>query len=101
VAGTFEIDDLGVWRRVLTDYDAQAIYIVGDGYGRSFDTTAPAEVRIEFETTAGGLELTWSSGTLESSDRVDSGYSTVAGASSPFTVAPGTTGNRFYRVRVQ
>jgi hypothetical protein len=100
VAGTFEMDDLGVWRRLLNHYEAQAIYVVGDGYGRSFDTTAPAEVRIQIQTTAGGLELRWSNGTLESSDRVDGGYSAVAGAASPFTVVPGT-GNRFYRVRVQ
>jgi hypothetical protein len=94
------MDDLGVWRRLLNHYEAQAIYVVGDGYGRSFDTTAPAEVRIQIQTTAGGLELRWSNGTLESSDRVDGGYSAVAGAASPFTVVPGT-GNRFYRVRVQ
>jgi hypothetical protein len=100
VAGTFEMDDLGVWRRLLNHYEAQAIYVVGNGYGRSFDTTAPPEVRIQIEATASGVELRWSNGTLESSERVDGGYSTVLGAASPFTVTP-ATGNRFYRVKVQ
>ena len=32
---------------MLTEYDAQAIYIVGQNYGRSFDTDAPPEVRLQ------------------------------------------------------
>ncbi len=98
-AGVFEMDDLGVWRGVLTVYDAEAIYIVGQGYGRSFDTEAPPEIQVQIQKTAAGVQILWPSGTLESSDRVDGGWGTVSGAAPPsYSVEP-ATGNRFYRVK--
>ena len=36
--GGFAIDDLGIWRRALTDIEARSIYIAGQTYGKSFDT---------------------------------------------------------------
>lgn len=99
--GVFDMDDLGVWRRVLTEYDAQAIYIVGKNYGRSFDTTAPAEVTMQIQKTANGVSIQWTAGTLEASDRVDGGYQTVAGATAPSHKVEPALGARFYRVRVQ
>jgi hypothetical protein len=44
--------------------------------------------------------LQWSSGTLEASDNVASGYTTVTNATSPHVVNP-TDPRKFYRVRVQ
>ena len=99
-AGSASIDDIGVWRRALSSYEAYAIYYVGATLGKSFDTPAAPEVRIEIQPISGGIELRWSSGTLESSDRADGGYTTVPGASSPHPVTP-ATGNKFYRIRVQ
>lgn len=101
VAGTMDMDDLGIWRRVLTEYEAQSIYLVGSKYGRSFDSIGPVEVRVEIQSTAGGVRLTWTSGTLQSSDNVAGGYTTVAGATSPYVVQPGATGSKFYRVLVE
>ncbi len=102
VAGLFEMDDLGFWRRTLTDYEAQAIYIVGQNHGRSFDTVAPAEVRLTVTRTGNSITIGWSAGTLETSSSVAGGWSTVQGASAPtytITLDPASP-PAFYRVRV-
>lgn len=98
--GVFEIDDLGVWRSVLTDYDAQAIYIVGQDYGRSFDTTAPVEVTMQIQKTANGVEIQWSNGTLESADSVTGPWSTVNGANPPSLAVTPSGAAKFYRVKL-
>jgi len=101
VGGTFEMDDLGIWRKVLTQYDAQAIYLVGQDYGRSFDVEGPAEVLLTAERSGVDLVLSWAQGTLEQADALRGTYNPVPGASAPtHTVTPGP-GNTFYRVRVR
>ena len=99
-SGSFDMDDLGIWRRTLNHYEAQAVYLVGQNYARSFDTTAVPGVKVTIQRTANGVELSWPSGTLEASDQVGTGYATVAGAVSPFKVEP-ANGRKFYRVKVQ
>lgn len=46
----------------------------------------------------GDVVITWSSGTLQSSDTLGGTYAPVAGASSPYTVPAGTT-VRFYKIQ--
>jgi hypothetical protein len=99
VAGDFQMDDLGIWRRVLTDYDAQAIYVVGQNYGRSFDTDAPPELRVEIERTANGALIKWSSGTLEAADSVGGPWNAVAGATPPTYNVTTSSAAKFYRAR--
>ncbi len=99
VAGSFEMDDLGIWRRELTEYDAQAIYVVGSRHGRSFDTTGPAEIRLGIAQTGSTLTLTWTSGTLEAADTVNGTYTAVSGASAPSFTTSATGSAKFYRVR--
>jgi len=102
VDGSASFDDVGIWRRTLTDYEAQSIYIVGNQYGRSFDTVAPPSVTLSIQVTGSSLTLQWPSGTLESSDHADGGYATVSGANPPsYTTTLTTSGSRFYRVKVQ
>lgn len=98
--GVFTIDDIGIWRRVLTDYDAQAIYVVGQR-GLSFDTTAPPEVTLRVKKVGSDIVIEWSTGTLEYADNVQGPWSSVPDAIAPsVTVAPSSTA-RFYRVKVQ
>ncbi|MHC1762971.1 MAG: LamG-like jellyroll fold domain-containing protein [Verrucomicrobiia bacterium] len=101
VSGSLELDDLGVWRRALSKYDAEAIYVVGNGYGRSFDTEGPATVTLAWEASASGLVLTWSAGTLESADTLAGPWTAVTGASAPTYTAPLSGTGKFFRVRVQ
>ena len=97
----FDLDDLGIWRKALTDIDARSIYFAGQS-GHSFDTPAPPSVTLAISKTAGNLQIQWSSGTLESSDRVDGGFGIVPGASAPsYTVPLPVSGSRYYRVKVQ
>ena len=95
--GTFDLDDLGVWRRALTPTEAAAIYMVGQ-QNVSFDTFGP--VLLTIRTAGNDLELAWQTGTLLSSTTgVQGTYSPVPGASAPYyRVAPGPTPT-FYRVR--
>ncbi|HVV70606.1 MAG TPA: LamG domain-containing protein, partial [Verrucomicrobiae bacterium] len=98
VDGTFQMDDLGMWRRPLTYYDAQAIYILGREYGSSFDSYGP--VVLVQTPTASGLQLTWQAGTLLESDTMDGPWTPVPGATAPvYIVTPGA-GDKFYRVKL-
>jgi hypothetical protein len=97
---TFDLDDLGIWRGVLTAYDALAIYNAAQSSGHSFDVYGP--VKVDIAPAGAGLIVAWQAGTLESSDDLGnpSGWTPVAGATAPnYTVAPGT-GKKFYRVRL-
>jgi hypothetical protein len=98
--GLFTMDDLGIWRRVLNDYEAEAIYVVGQNYGRSFDTTAPPAVTMQIQLTANGVVISWSSGTLESADNVAGPWSTVTGANPPSVTVSPAGGAKFYRVKL-
>ncbi len=100
VAGDFQMDDLGIWRRVLTQYDAEAIYLVGQQHGRSFDTDAPAEVRVEIQRVPNGARIQWSSGTLESADTVLGPWTTVPGANAPSHDITPTGPAKLYRVKL-
>jgi hypothetical protein len=94
-AGTLEIDDLGVWRRTLTPYEAYSIYYVGQTYGRSFNALAP--VQLEIQPTPTGVALIWQAGTLLEAPTVNGPWTPVPGATAPYyTVTPGA-GNKFYR----
>jgi hypothetical protein len=91
-------DDISIGRRALSPTEAESIYLVGQNYGRTFDTYGP--VALALKPTIGGFDLIWHTGNLLSSDTVNGAYLPVVGASAPyFHVTPATTGNKFYRVQ--
>ena len=97
VDGTFGIDDVGIWRRALDPYDAQAIYHLGINT-QSFDTYGP--VTLLQLPVEGGFQLIWQAGTLLQSDSIDGQWVPVPGAPPPiYMVQPGQ-GNQFYRVQL-
>ena len=98
-AGAFSLDDLGVWRRALTDYEARSIYIVGSGYGRSFDVQAPPSVTLMVSTDGTSVTIGWSNGTLQSSPSPAGPWTNVAGATAPkYTFTPSANSSAlFYR----
>jgi hypothetical protein len=99
--GSADLDDVGMWRRALTAYEAQSIYYVGQTYGKSFDTYGPVSLGIS--RSGASLELIWQAGTLLESDDVNKPmnlWTPVAGASAPYyKVTPGPV-RKFYRVRL-
>ncbi|HEY9171752.1 MAG TPA: hypothetical protein VI136_05655 [Verrucomicrobiae bacterium] len=62
----------------------------------------PANVIVKASlNTAGQVVIEWSAGTLESSAEVGGTYTTVTGATSPYTVNPADAPRQYFRVRVQ
>jgi len=95
-AGTYDIDDLGVWRKALTPLEAASIYIAGVSNKLSY-VNAP----ITFSMHKGAnntITLTWNYGTLVSSTNVVGPYTPVAGAVSPYTTTA-SPGTKFFRVQ--
>ena len=98
-AGELDIDDMGVWRRVLTPFEVVSIHGAGLA-GRSFDTVAPPSVSLSIQRSGQSLELLWQTGTLLQADVVTGPWSPVSGAAAPsYKVTPGT-GNKFYRLQL-
>jgi hypothetical protein len=98
VDGQFDMDDLGIWRRALSQAEAQSIYLVGQNYGRSFDSYGP--VTLTAKLTSSGLELIWQAGTLLSADNAIGPWTPVLDASAPYFKAPLTAAKKFYRVQL-
>jgi len=96
-AGEADIDDIGVWRRVLTPEEALCIYLVGLN-GVSFDTAAAVDITLGYDGNQ--LQLSWPGGSLQEANAVTGPWNDIPGANPPsYTVNP--TGERkFYRVKL-
>ncbi len=86
----------GRWFRVLALDDPVPSYFLQISEIQVFGVQAPVLISTP---KAGGLELQWSAGNLESSTSVDSGWAPVANATSPYLAAP-TDARRFYRLKL-
>ena len=97
--GTADIDDLGIWRRALSGYEAASLYAAGQ-QGRSFDAYGP--VGLTLQKSGADLELIWQAGTLQQNSNLNNpaGWTNVPGASAPFFKATPGTGSVFYRVKL-
>lgn len=96
--GSADLDDLAVWRSVLTPIDAAAIYQVGQG-GTSFDTYGP--VTVYLTPSAGKLIISWQAGTLLEATSLGGQWTPVSGAGAPnYTVTPPSSGTKFYKVQL-
>jgi hypothetical protein len=96
-AGQYYIDDLGIWRRLLTQSDVTAIYTAGLA-AQSFAGPAPLDVPLSSKVSAGSLLLSWPQGTLESAPTVAGPWTAVSNASPPSCSIPAPLTNTFYRV---
>ncbi len=97
VAGAFDLDDLGIWRRALSDYEAASIYAAAQSSNESFDVYGPVKVYVNH--VGGNVDVSWQAGTLLQSTSVTGPFTPVGGAQPPFyrTTPTGTT--QFYRVQ--
>jgi len=96
--GSADIDDLAVWRRVLSPFEALGVYNAGQA-GRSLDAYGPVQIGVE--RTTEGLVLVWQAGTLQQADSLAGPYVNVNGASAPFhKISPTTGARKFYRVQL-
>jgi hypothetical protein len=97
-AGSFQLDDLGVWRRALSPIEAYSIWYVGQTYGRSFDQFGP--VLLVIRPNGGNLEIVWQSGTLQHADAITGPWTNVPGASAPNHLATPSANRKYYRVQL-
>jgi len=101
-SANIDVDDLGVWNRVLTPLEVAKIESAGRNGSNSFDSVAPP-VTLTVTKSGSSLTLQWSAGTLLQSSTLGAGavWSQVPGATAPsYTFTPGP-GAKFYRVFVQ
>jgi hypothetical protein len=90
-----DVDDMGVWRRVLTPLEVAGMYVAGNSNGVSF---ASARVKITIQVTGSQVKVTWPAGILQSATEAAGPYTDVTGATSPLTVTA-SGARKFYRVR--
>jgi hypothetical protein len=97
VDGAYTLDDVGIWNRALSAYEAVSIYAAGQLH-QSFDVYGPVRVFINHAGT-NDIDLAWQAGTLQQSTTVGGPYSPVTGATAPFhrMTAGGTS--MFFRVQ--
>ena len=95
---TFDMDDLGIWRRALTPYQALSIYNAAKGAAQSFDVYGP--VRVNVATAGTDLVLAWQAGTLLQSTNAAGPYTAVPGATAPSYRTAATGSSKFFRVQL-
>ncbi|MGC3959619.1 MAG: hypothetical protein QM813_17215 [Verrucomicrobiota bacterium] len=100
-SGEADIDDIGVWRKVLTPLEAASIYMAAVSNGVSFATAPAPAVTLNIQSVGAQMQLTWTGGgTLQASGEATGTYTNVPSASSPYLTSPTGT-KRFFRVLVQ
>jgi hypothetical protein len=94
-SATLQIDDVGIWRRALTAYEALGIYNAAQA-GGSFDAVLPVKLYINY--VDGNVDVSWQAGTLLQSNTANGPYTPVPGASAPFYRTTPAGAAKFYRV---
>ena len=98
VSGTFDLDDVGIWRRALDGYEVQSIYGAAQTSGQSFDVYGP--VVLHMERSGSDLIIAWQAGTLFQADTPSGPWTLVPGATAPSVkITPGAN-RKFYRVNL-
>lgn len=93
---TYQIDDVGIWRRALTPGQATGIYAASQN-SQSFDVVGPGSLTLK--RTGGILEFIWQQGTLQSADSPSGAWVDVVGATAPYYTVSPTAAKKFYRVK--
>jgi hypothetical protein len=93
----FDLDDLGIWRRALTPYEAASVYGAAQSSSESFDIYGP--VKVSANRVGANIDVSWQAGTLLQSTNVTGNYTPVPGATVPFYRASPTNSATFFRVR--
>ncbi len=96
VDGTYSIDDVGIWQRALSPYEAAAIYAAGQR-NLSFDVVGPPNVSVS--RSGANIQVSWSSGTLLESTNVKGPYTPVPGATPPVYNTTALGSAMFFRVQ--
>lgn len=95
--GSGDMDDLGVWKKVLTPLEVAAIYTAARSNQLSF-VNQPVSISIQ---NLGGnqIQLSWPTGSLQSADNATGPYTDLPAATPPYVV-PTTATQKFYRIKL-
>ena len=103
--GSADIDDMAVWRRALTAYEAYSIYYRATNANESFDV--PGNVKLNVGLTASGqVEISWrpgaSLGTLLQTDTLTNGapWTPVPNVYVPDVKLAPTNAMKFYKLQL-
>ncbi len=96
VDGAYTLDDVGIWERPLTAYEAASIYAAGERH-QSFNVVGP--VALSIYHVGDNIDLAWQAGTLLQSSSLNGPFTPVQGAAAPYyrTTVSGTA--MYFRVR--
>ena len=95
VSGAFDLDDVGIWRRALSEYEAESIYAAGQ-VNESFDIYGPVKVHVY--NVGANVDVSWQAGTLLQATRPSGPFTPVPGASPPFFRTNAVGSAMFFRV---
>ncbi|HEV2207266.1 MAG TPA: LamG-like jellyroll fold domain-containing protein [Verrucomicrobiae bacterium] len=95
-SAVFDLDDLGIWRRALSAYDAASVYGAAENSGESFDVYGP--VKVSLNRVGANLDLSWQAGRLLQSTSVTGPYTPVPAATVPFYRTTASGSAMFFRV---
>ncbi len=94
------IDDVGIWRRLLTAQEVGSIYAAGQIH-QPFTAAVPPRalvVPLTISIAGANIQVTWPQGQLESSQSVAGPWTVVPGASAPSYSTSRPSIPTFYRV---
>lgn len=97
-SGSGDMDDLGVWKKVLTPLEVAAIYTAARSNQLSF---VNLPVTITLHNLGGNqLQLSWPAGTLQSAATAAGPYTDLPTATSPYPVTATAAAQQYYRIRL-
>jgi hypothetical protein len=97
VPATYNIDDVGIWNRVLSAAEVNSIYTLGES-GQTYNQAIAVQLTIQIVGTK--VQIGWSSGTLQSAPTLNGPWTAVPGATIPSYQATPSGTATFYRVQL-
>ena len=92
-----QLDDFGIWNRVLSAAEVAAIWNNGAGKPLSAFPAAPKPSSLAIARSPNGVSIVYT-GTLQSADSAIGPWTDVAGATSPYAAAA-TGAQKYFRSR--
>ncbi|HSU54117.1 MAG TPA: LamG domain-containing protein, partial [Candidatus Dormibacteraeota bacterium] len=104
VVAQADLDDLGVWRRTLSQLEISGMYLAGVSNSVSFAPVVASPIvqaSLNIQKVAGQWQITWTGtgGVLQAAPTVTGSYTNVPGATSPYTVPTSSSPQLFYRLK--
>jgi autotransporter-associated beta strand protein len=101
VTAQADIDDVGVWKRALTQLEVSGMYLAGVSNSVSFAPAAIVRAALTIQQSSPGVyQIIWpGGGTLQAAGVVNGTYTNVPSATSPYTVPVSSASQLFYRLQ--